>query len=199
MALYAANTPVELREVVLRDKPKEMLEASQKGTVPVLALKDGKVIDESLDIIRWALNENDEQQWLPQSAAEEANIEALIAACDGEFKHHLDRFKYATRYQDVDPLEHQRHAHVFLERLNMILSNQPYLAADRITLADIAIFPFIRQYVNADKTWNVEDSYTALETWLTGLIESRTFTAVMEKYNQWKPGDEITIFPANSA
>jgi len=199
MGLIAADLSVELREVVLWDKPAAMLESSPKATVPVLLLANGDVIDESLEIMLWALNQRDGHGWQPQSQSEQDITDDLITTCDGAFKHHLDRFKYATRYEDVDPEEHRRQAHVFLQRLNTVLSQRNYLAADRITIADIAIFPFIRQYANADKAWDSSGRLARLDAWLSQLLESPTFKIAMNKYSQWKPNDQVTIFPAKLA
>ena len=180
MALSSSGLEYEHREVVLRDKPPEMLEVSPKGTVPVLVTQAGKVIEESLDIMRHALAMKDPEGWLERDDPE------LVAANDGPFKHHLDRYKYATRYADVDPEEHRSAALDILRQLEARLAKDAYLCGARRGLADIAIFPFIRQFANADRTWFDAQSLPRLQDWLERLITSELFTGVMAKHAQWK-------------
>ena len=190
MALMASGQAVRLREVVLRDKPVEMLEASPKGTVPVLVLEDGTVIDESIDVMKWALEQNDPDNWLS------ADGEALIAEADGPFKKALDRYKYPNRYENegVDRLEQRAKGREFLAKLDGILETQTYLLGETITKADIAIFPFVRQFANTDRDWFDAQSLPHLQRWLTGHLESDLFLSVMKKYPQWKTGDEEVVF-----
>jgi glutathione S-transferase len=180
MALSSSGMEYEHREVVLRDKPPEMLEVSPKGTVPVLVTPTGTVIEESLDIMRHALAMKDPEGWLERDDPE------LVAATDGPFKHHLDRYKYATRYADVDPEEHRSEALDILRQLEARLAKDAYLCGARRGLADIAIFPFIRQFANADRTWFDAQSLPRLQDWLERLITSELFTGVMAKHAQWK-------------
>ena len=180
MALSSSGLEYEHREVVLRDKPPEMLEVSPKGTVPVLVTQAGKVIEESLDIMRHALAMKDPEGWLERDDPE------LVAANDGPFKHHLDRYKYATRYADVDPEEHRSAALDILRQLEARLAKDAYLCGARRGLADIAIFPFIRQFANADRTWFDAQPLPRLQDWLERLITSELFTGVMAKHAQWK-------------
>lgn len=180
MALSSSGLEYEHREVVLRDKPPEMLEVSPKGTVPVLVTQAGKVIEESLDIMRHALAMKDPEGWLERDDPE------LVAANDGPFKHHLDRYKYATRYADVDPEEHRSAALDILRQLEARLAKDAYLCGASRGLADIAIFPFIRQFANADRTWFDAQSLPRLQDWLERLITSELFTGVMAKHAQWK-------------
>ena len=180
MALSSSGMEYEHREVVLRDKPPEMLEVSPKGTVPVLVTPTGTVIEESLDIMRHALAMKDPEGWLERDDPE------LVAANDGPFKHHLDRYKYATRYNDVDPEEHRSEALDILRQLEARLAKDAYLCGARRGLADIAIFPFIRQFANADRTWFDAQSLPRLQDWLERLITSELFTGVMAKHAQWK-------------
>ncbi len=190
MALMASGQTVRLREVVLRDKPAEMLEASPKGTVPVLILEDGTVIDESLDVMAWALSQNDPGGWLT------ADGEALIAEADGPFKKALDRYKYPNRYEDegVDKLEQRAKGREFLAKLDGILKDQTYLLGDAITKADIAIFPFVRQFANTDRAWFDAEPLPHLQRWLAGHLESELFLSVMTKFPQWKTGDAEPLF-----
>ena len=190
MALMASGTKVRLREVVLRDKPAEMLEASPKGTVPVLVLEDGTIIDESLDVMNWALDQNDPGDWKTDAA------DALISEADGPFKNALDRYKYPNRYEDegVDKLEQRSKGREFLAKLNDILAEHDQLLGDQITRADIAIFPFVRQFANTDRTGFDAEPLPHLQRWLAGHLESELFLSVMKKYPQWKTGDAESIF-----
>ncbi len=190
MALLISQTPVRLREVVLRDKPEEMIAASPKATVPVLVLPDGQVIDESLAIMRWALERNDPQGWL-QGNAEET---ALIAEADGPFKDHLDRYKYPSRYDNVDPLEHRAGGLVFLEKLDGLIQPSGQLLGAKPTLADHAIFPFVRQFANNDRIWFDSLPLPALQKWLGDHLASPLFATTMQKFPQWKNGDEEPVF-----
>ena len=180
MALSVSGADYEHREVVLRDKPPEMLEVSPKGTVPVLVTPDEGVLEESLDIMRWALAQSDPEGWL------ERQDDGLLAANDGPFKHHLDRYKYWTRYDDVDPEEQGAKAVEHLRVLDERLATSPYLCGERRGFTDIAIFPFVRQFVNADKEWFAGQGLMHVEKWLTGLTGSDLFTGIMAKHDQWK-------------
>ena len=180
MALSVSGAQYEHREVVLRDKPPEMLEVSPKGTVPVLVTQDAGVLEESLDIMRWALAQSDPECWL------ERQDEALLAANDGPFKHHLDRYKYSTRYDDVDPEEHGAKAVGHLRVLDQRLAASPYLCGEKRGFADIAIFPFVRQFVNADKAWFAAQGLEYVENWLASLTGSDLFAGIMAKHEQWK-------------
>ena len=190
MALMASGQSVRLREVVLRDKPLEMLEASPKGTVPVLILEDGTVIDESLDVMAWALSQNDPGGWLA------ADGEALIAEADGPFKKALDRYKYPNRYEDegVDKLEQRAKGREFLAKLDGILKDQTYLLGDAISKADIAIFPFVRQFANTDRPWFDAEPLPHLQRWLAAHLESELFQSIMKKYPQWRTGEADVEF-----
>ena len=192
MALMASGQSVCLREVVLRDKPDEMLEASPKGTVPVLVFEDGTVIDESRDVMQWAMDQNDPGGWKTEDA------QALVAEADGPFKKALDRYKYPNRYEDegVDKLEQRSKGREFLAKLDARLANQDQLLGDHITEADIAIFPFVRQFANTDRTWFDAEPLPHLQRWLAGHLESELFLSVMKKYPQWKTGDDEVVFGA---
>ncbi len=175
MALRVAGIDVELREVSLRDKPPELLTASPKGTVPVLVLPDGVVIDESLDIMRWALAQHDPEQWL----APGGQMDEFIATNDGPFKFHLDRAKYANRYPGTDPAYHRGEAVKLLLPLEVRLAKHGLLFGNTPSLADIAIFPFVRQFSRADET--VLTGLPLLKAWLMTMESSEVFRAVMEK------------------
>ncbi|MFK7742536.1 MAG: glutathione S-transferase [Planctomycetota bacterium] len=192
MALAASRQPIELREVELRDRPAELYAASAKGTVPVLVLPDGEVIDESLDVMRWALGQRDPLAWLPASEDRRADCEALIAQNDGVFKHHLDRYKYATRYQEegVDESEHRAAGAVILRELDGRLCRNEFLLGPEFTMTDAAIAPFVRQYALTDRSWFDAQEWTALRAWLDAFTSSQRFLAVMQKYRLWQPANE---------
>jgi glutathione S-transferase len=190
MALLISETPVRLREVVLRDKPEEMVAASPKATVPVLVQDDATVIDESLAIMQWALDRNDPAGWLDDAQAGAD----LIAEADSDFKDNLDRYKYPTRYDDVDPLAHRSAGLAFLEKLEKPLVAQGQLLGTRPRLADFAIFPFIRQFANNDRNWFDAQPLPGLQKWLAAHLGSDLFAAAMKKYPQWKTGDPEPLF-----
>ena len=193
-ALASTGQQVTLREVVLRDKPACMLERSAKGTVPVLVMTTGEVIDESLDIMRWALHSSDPEGWMEPYKTQAEDVDALIARNDGEFKHHLDRYKYTNRYEGADSRQHRDAAEGFLADLNARLSDQSCLFSEHMTLADAAILPFIRQFANADRSWFDSTPYPQLHRWLRAYLDSAEFQALMVKVPQWQPGDEETVF-----
>lgn len=186
LAIAYSGVEVELREVALSNKPKSMLEYSPKGTVPVLVLPDGMVIDESRDIIRWALSINDPDQWTLENNHElMAVADQLIDENDTAFKQALDQYKYHVRFPE-QPVEHYRvTGEVFLEKLNKRLSKSKYLLGDGMSIADIAIFPFIRQFAFVDKEWFDQTPYAQLQAWLNGLLQSGLIVNVMQKHALW--------------
>lgn len=177
MALRYAGISVETREVVLGDKPRHMLAVSPKGTVPVLVLPDGKVIDESLDIMAWALAQQDPDGWLTDNRL----FQELITENDGSFKRALDQYKYATRFPEQSAEVYRQQGERFLARLEALLSEHAYLLSEKLTQADVAIFPFIRQFSMVDRDWFAEAPYPHLRQWLAGLLDSELFNAVMQK------------------
>lgn len=198
LALAVSGRQCELREIVLRNKPQAMLSASPKGTVPVLVLPDGRVLDESLDIMRWALHENDPQQWLQPEGGTLADAMALVAWCDGPFKHNLDRYKYPPRYvhENVDPVACRDAAAVWLQTLNDRLHEGGYLLGSRPCIADTAIFPFVRQYAHTDGEWFAGRPWPNVHAWLQGWLASPLFGAVMPKFPVWQAGTQGPAFPA---
>jgi len=194
LAIKVSQIQVELREVVLADKPKAMLALSPKGTVPVLVLPDGTVIDESKDIMLWALNQNDPDNWLSKHQDKLNETDGLINLNDNDFKRHLDHYKYADRFPDY-PMEYYRgQAEVFLQQLEMRLSKNSFLLGDRISMLDMAIVPFIRQCAFVDKPWFDQTPYIQLQDWLENILASDLFNQVMIKQPQWKEGDDIRCF-----
>ena len=179
---------VELREVLLNERPQSLYRISSKGPVPVLLLDDGKVLDESLDIMRWAIKQG--EQKLYEDKLNEQN--QLIKYNDTKFKYWLDKYKYHVRYLEHSKEYYQRECSKTLAEYDMRLRENAYLLGDRIRLADIAIFPFIRQCANVDQNW-FKNKYLYLDQWLEIWKQSRVFKSVMIKYNQWKVGDELLI------
>ncbi len=183
MALSYAGIAVEIREISLREKPAHMLQVSPKGTVPVLVLPDGTVIDQSLDIMYWALQQHDADGWL---RADLEQTKLLIAENDGAFKQNLDRYKYADRYPERAAECYREQGELFLELLEKHLHRHAFLMRDTISLADIAIFPFIRQFAAVDQPWFEASHYVKLRQWLATLVESRLFERVMVKYTVYQ-------------
>ena len=177
LAITYANVAVDLREVELKNKPQAMLAISPKGTVPVLQLPDGTVIEESLDIMCWALAQHDPAHWL----AIQPTDYALIQWNDGEFKYYLDRYKYADRYPEFAADYYRQQAEAFLAVLENRLLTAKYLAGNNFTLLDAAIFPFIRQFAGVDEAWFKASEYHALNAWLGAMVQSGLFNAVMVK------------------
>ena len=194
MAIAASGQACRLREVVLRDKPQEMLDASAKGTVPVLVMPDGRVIDESLDIMLWSLGRADPNGWVAADLDQRTEVLDLITRCEREFKPHLDRYKYANRYEGADPGEHRAAASVFLNELQSRLEAQDQLFGTEISIADIAIFPFVRQFANTDRDWFDAQAWPDLRRWLDVHIDSERFQRIMKKYPRWQSGDKEPVF-----
>jgi glutathione S-transferase len=197
LAIQYTGVPVELREVVLRDMPASLLAVSPKGTVPVLVLTDGSVIDESWDIVQWALRQNDPDNWLGSNAEYLDEANDLIGTNDGPFKVSLDCYKYADRYPEHSAEFYRSQGEVFLEQLEQRLGKTQFLLSDKPTVADAVIFPFIRQFAAVDRNWFDATKYSLLRTWLDNWLESDLFAAVMKKYPVWKPGDKPVRFPAS--
>ncbi len=187
LALVASGQHVELREIVLRDKPQTFLDTSPSGTVPCLHASD-TVIDESLDIMKWALAQNDPMGWLDMPG----EGHDWIARSDGPFKSALDRTKYHTRYPDLDPSVQRAQAAAFLTALNQQITTSIF---ERPTLADFAIFPFVRQFAFIDKAWFDAQDWPQLQAWLNAHLRSDLFAGIMGKYPQWTPTSPTHLFP----
>ena len=199
LALYVAGIEVVLREVVLRAKPQALIDVSPKATVPALVCPDGRVLDESLAVMQFALTHADPERWMTPESGERDAMLALIGRCDHDFKPHLDRYKYATRYAGVDPLEHRDAGMLFLHELDARLAAQPFLFGDRRCLGDVAIAPFVRQFRIADPGWFDRQPVTALIEWLAAFESWPLFAAVMHKYAPWQEGDAPVFFGARAA
>lgn len=186
MALRYANIDVEIREIALREKPAHMLSVSPKGTVPVLVLASGQVLEQSLDIMDWALAQSDVDEWIIQDQEVQKLTADLIATNDGAFKQALDKYKYAIRFPENTPDVYRAAGEEFLQRLESLLRQNTYLFRNTISKADVAIFPFVRQFSMVDEAWFEVANYPALKDWLNGLLHSQLFIDVMQKYPVWR-------------
>lgn len=185
-ALAVSGVRYELREVGLSNKPDEMLSISPKGTVPVLQTADGVVIDESLSIMRWALDAHDPEGWLARDDP------ALIARNDGPFKHHLDWYKYPDRHGS-DPVEHRERGLLFLEELEQRIGAAGQIGGTTTGLADAAIMPFVRQFVAVDRDWFDTRPLPRVKAWLAGHIASDIFESIMHRVARWRPGERLVV------
>ena len=195
MSILSAGLRCELREVVLRDKPAAMTDISPKATVPVLQLPDGAVIDESLDIMRWALSQHDPEGWLNRDNVPFDEALALIEQTETDFKPHLDRYKYTNRYPGERMEDHRAACADFIAQIEERLAATPYLFGERPCIADMAIFPFVRQFANTDRDWFDASPYPQTQAWLAKLCSGSLFDITMKKYPQWQSGDEVVFFP----
>ena len=178
MAIVRTEHKCEHREVILRDRPEHMLEISPKGTVPVMLLPNGEVIEESLEIMQYVLNwelNDDETYWIDRN--------------DNEFKYHLDRYKYPNRFENVDFIQQRDLAKRYLDDLDS------YLSDSMPTRLSDALFPFVRQFANHDRAWFDAQDWQNLHQWLENNLISDEFARCMKKYQQWHAGDEVAIFP----
>lgn len=195
LAIASSQLRCELREVVLRDKPQALLEASPKGTVPVLVLPDGRVIDESLDIMRWALEQHDPDALLAPTDGSLDQMLELIHENDTFFKARLDRYKYPVRYGLPSGRADRDVGAFWLRKLNDRLTTVPYLYGEHSSLADLAIAPFVRQYAHTDREWFWSQDWHALRDWLDAFLASPRFARIMHKYDAWAPGQQERVFP----
>ncbi len=180
MALVSAGIQCDVHEIDFKDKPAHMLEISPKGTVPVLQTEDGQVIEESLDIMLWALSQNDPGNWLENKDA----ALQLIAENDGPFKAALDRYKYPGRFEGEDCSGARDAGEAFLNKINEMISKEGQIFGAKATLADISIFPFIRQFAHVDKAWFDALPLKPLQDWLSGHLESDLFARIFKKQEQ---------------
>lgn len=193
MGLMISGQSVELREIILRAKPAEMLAASAKGTVPILILPTGQVIEQSLDIMHWALRQNDPKHWLSQSDETARAAEKIVAQSDGLFKTALDRYKYHSRYDDADPhIERDKAMNILLEWNDIIGEKGCFFEKNNI--ADYAVFPFVRQFANHDRSWFDTQPIPHIHSWLKAHLNSDLFANIMVKYPLWHMGSAPIIF-----
>jgi glutathione S-transferase len=193
-ALMAAGLGVELREVELRDKPAALLAASAKGSVPVLVLPDGCVVDESWDIMLWALRQHDAPGWLGQDECHVRAALPWVSANDTTFKHNLDRYKYPERFPAQPQSVYRSAGEDFLRQLEQRLSATPCLLGDTLTVADVAVLPFVRQFAAVEPGWFASAPFPAVRAWLNEFTASELFTLVMQRYPVWQPGDRPILF-----
>lgn len=194
LALAVSGEPHELREVVLKNKPAEMLAASPKGTVPVLVLPGGEVIDESLDVMLWALRRNDPEGWLASPKGSLDDMLALVASNDGAFKRSLDRYKYPNRYPEESAGDNAAFAHEhraacasWLGQLEALLAGG-WLFGAHASLADMALLPFVRQFAHTDAAWFAAQPWLQLQAWLARFEASALYEGVMGKQAPWQAG-----------
>lgn len=192
LAVAISGTQCELREIKLSNKPEAMLAASPKGTVPILVLPNGRVIEQSIDIMRWALAQHDPEHWLDRDDL------ALVNANDSMFKHHLDRYKYPERY-DTDPNTHKSEALIFLHELDARIAGAGQLCGSQRGLTDCAILPFVRQFSAVDRKWFDEQPLPHLQRWLERHLASSLFAAIMVRHSPWIPENSPILFPTEQA
>ena len=195
LALLASGIRCEMREIALSQKPDSMLAVSPKGTVPVLVLKD-KVLEESLDIMHWAMAQSDPQCWSTAGQSNDAQAQAWVRSCDDEFKKNLDRYKYPNRYALSDGLAHRDMGAQFLLKLNAQLEKTPYLMGGDWCWVDAAIAPFVRQFARTDRDWFDAQAWSALKVWLENFEQSPAYSEVMHKFKVWHQGAKPVAFPA---
>lgn len=192
LALATTQHPVLLREVKLAEKPQALLHVSPKGTVPVLVTRAGCVLEESLDIMGWALSLLDPTHpWRAGTSLEDP----LLERNDDEFKHWLDRYKYADRYPEHSAEYYRSHAEVFLGSLERRLAYAPWLSGEYGGALDAAIMPFVRQFATVDRQWFEQTPYPALQRWLQRWLRSPLFIGVMDKWDPWKTDDQPLLWP----
>ena len=190
-AVKQSGVPVRLREILLRDKPDEFLKDSAKGTVPVLRLPDGSVIDESLEVMKWALNANDPDNWLDVLESEPTFSDDFLGELDGEFKRSLDRYKYANRYNlnEIESLAYREKGFNFLLGIEKRIEKNQFISGAKIGFLDIASLPFIRQYRIADPDWFDAQPIPRVQKMLNEFLNSTLFRSIMEKYKPWESED----------
>lgn len=200
MGLMLAQQPVMLRAVVTKNKPAEMLALSPKGTVPVLLLEDGTVIDESLDIMLWALQIRDESNML---MAEDANalpaMLEFIERNDRVFKPVLEKYKLAKRKHDFAEVYYRKQCEIFIADIDAVLSRQAFIMGEQRSLVDYAVLPFIRQFARVDRHWYLQAPYPHLRRWLTSQLQQPMFTRVMAKFPLWLDSQQAFLFAAPAA
>ena len=194
LGILFAELQVEMREITLKNKPPQMLAISPKGTVPVLQLLDGTVIEESREIMTWALAHQDSQGLLNAETLLEAN--ALIDKNDNEFKYWLDRYKYADRHIEMTQTEYRQKGEAFLQLLEELLTKSPYLLGKSVTLADIGIMPFVRQFAHVNRDVFYDLPYPNLQRWLQDWLSHPLFLQAMTKFHPWQEKDDVVVFPA---
>jgi len=196
LALYFCQIKVEIREVLLKDKPASLLMLSPKATVPVMLLNDGSVIEESYEIMQWAVQQQDTGNLFKRlTEQQKLSAEQLIACNDQQFKKHLDKYKYADRYPQFSADKYRQDGEVFIAELERCLGQKNYLLDNQLSIADLAILPFIRQFASVDRTWFDNSEYRAVKRWLDNFLNSKPFIDCMMKLSPWQHGDTPLYFP----
>jgi glutathione S-transferase len=205
LAIYAAKQQVQLRDLVLNNKPDEMLAASPKGTVPVLVTASNQVIDESLAIMQWAFSQTDPDDYLHKKGLNKdasnkdapnalAEMLAVIEIFDHEFKGHLEKYRCSKRYHEPSLIADRQQCEAYLADLESRLCQHQYLMSDKPSLADLALMPFIRQFARVERQWYLQSPYPKLRHWLNGYLQSRMFSKVMEQHPLWLDAKQVVIF-----
>ena len=195
MALLMSKQDVMLRAIVTKDKPREMLKISPKGTVPILIFEDGKVIDESLDIMLWALKRNDPENLLYSDQPEQFNqMESLINICDTDFRKNLSLYKHGSRYHLPEEVQLRENCEIFIKVIEQLLATNNFLFGSKLSIADLAVLPNLRQFVNVDRKWFRQTNYPYFKKWIANLMQSLLFTKTMRKYPLWNEQNEEFLF-----
>ena len=191
MVLLHSKIQCEIREIKLSNKPKEMLAISPKGTVPVLILENGDILDESLDVMLWAIEQGNLRNLFNSGKKE---ILDLIKINDGEFKDAIDRYKYSSLYPEKPMIEYRKMGELFLEKIESYLERNKFIFGKNISLADLAIFPFIRQFCRVDIDWFNSSLFKKIKEWTLFFEGSENFIDIMRKIKPWTTGDKPTLF-----
>ncbi|SDJ44069.1 glutathione S-transferase [Ferrimonas sediminum] len=198
LALDYAHIELELREVVLKHKPAHLRRISPKATVPVLQLSDHWLLDQSLDIMLWALSRNDPQRWWPTEPQAQVQALARIQYNDGRFKYWLDRYKYADRFPEHSQRYYRLQGEQWLRQLDRQLSQATWLGGQQPDLSDMALMPFVRQFAHVDPDWFAAAPYPHLRRWLEHLKASPAFARIMAKYPPYQPDDPVIVWPTDA-
>jgi len=191
MVLLHSKIQCEIREIKLSNKPKEMLAISPKGTVPVLILENGDILDESLDVMLWAIEQGNLRNLFNSGKKE---ILDLIKINDGEFKDAIDRYKYSSLYPEKPMIEYRKMGELFLEKIESYLEKNKFIFGKNISLADLAIFPFVRQFCRVDIDWFNSSLFKKIKEWTLFFEGSENFIDIMRKIKPWTTGDKPTLF-----
>ncbi len=195
MGIALSQQKVLLREIVTKDKPSELLASSPKGTVPVLVLPNGQIIEQSIEVMNWALQQNDPQDLLrSNNPTLSEQVQQLIKTNDDDFIGHLEKYRASVRYRNID-VEQRRHAcEVFISELESKLAQHEYLFGDTPSLADFAVMPFVSQFVRVEKKWFVQSEYQNVGHWLRAHLDSKLYTQVMKQYPLWNETKQDCVF-----
>ena len=195
MGIALSQQKVLLREIVTKDKPSELLASSPKGTVPVLVLPDGQIIEQSLDVMNWALQQNDPQDLLRSSNPTlNQQVHQLIKVNDDEFIGHLEKYRASVRYRNIDKEQRRQDCEGFISKLEALLTDQAYFFGETPSLADFAVMPFVSQFVRVEKKWFVQSEYQNVGRWLRTHLDSKLYTQVMKQYPLWNETKQDCLF-----